>query len=134
MHVFADDAVRLGCGPRDVARHLRVVMCDALGAKTEGRWIVVPRLGRETGPIDRASIEPRRCAGLEPTAAQAEILQRLAEQNSIRFARTSCRVLLLSTMDQAVEECPGCDDDGLSANGTAIAQPNAENPAFGFRR
>ena len=40
VHVLADDAMRLRRGERDVARHLLVVMRDALGAEAERRGIV----------------------------------------------------------------------------------------------
>src|SRR5438128_12417075 len=84
VHVLADDAMRLCCGVGDVTRHLRVVMRDALGAKTERRRIDVARLLLETRPVDAAPVKPRRSTRLQPAAAQAEILQRLAEQYSRR--------------------------------------------------
>ena len=44
MHVFADDAMSLGRGPGDVARHLRIMVRDALGAEAERGGIIVPGL------------------------------------------------------------------------------------------
>ena len=79
MHILADDAMRLFGRERDVAGHLRVVMRDALGAKAEWRWIDVARLHLKARPVDGASIEPRRRAGLQPATAQSKILQRFAE-------------------------------------------------------
>src|SRR5258708_10681434 len=133
MNVLANDAVCLRCSPRDVAGNLRVVMCHSLGAKTEGRGIVVSRLLRETRPIDGAPIEARRRSGLEPASAQAEVLQRLSEQNRIRFPRTSRRILLLSTVNQTIEKGAGCDDHSLGAHGAAVAKANSKNAASGIR-
>src|SRR5258708_32088706 len=134
MNVLANDAVCLRCSPRDVAGNLRVVMCHSLGPKTEGRGIVVSRLLRETRPIDGAPIEARRRSGLEPASAQPEVLQRLSEQNRIRFPRTSRRILLFPTVNQTIEKSPGGDDDSLRADGAAVAQANSENAASGIRR
>ncbi len=89
VHVFADDAMRLRRGARDVARHLRVVMRDALRAKAERRGIDVAGLLGEARPVDAASIEARRSAGFEAASAQAEILQRLAQQDGVGLAGAS---------------------------------------------
>ena len=129
VHVLADDAMRLCRGPGDVARHLRVVMRNALGAKAERRRIDVARLLGKARPVDAASVEARRSSGLEPASAQAELLQSLAQQNGVGFARTSRRVLLLAAVNQAVEKCSGRDDDGRRADRAAVAQANAENAA-----
>src|SRR5260370_23772371 len=47
MHVLANDAMRLFGGERDVARHLRVVMGNAPGAKAEWSRVQVARLPLE---------------------------------------------------------------------------------------
>ena len=71
MHVFADDAMSLGRGPGDVARHLRIMVRDALGAEAERGGIIVPGLQGEFGPVDRAPIEARRGAGFQAASAEA---------------------------------------------------------------
>jgi transcriptional antiterminator Rof (Rho-off) len=109
------------------SRELRVVMRHALGPEAEGRRVGVARLQREARPVDRASIKPRRRSRLQTAAAQAELLQRLAEQNCVRFPGTSGRILLLAAVDQSVEKSAGGDDYSLRADRAAIAQPNAEN-------
>ncbi len=131
VHVFADDAVRLRRGPGDVAGHLRVVVRDALGAEAERRRIDVARLRREARPVDAASIEARRSAGLEAASAQAELLQGFAQQDRVGLARASCGILLLAAVDQSVEERSGGDDDGLRADGAAVAQAECRGRAGG---
>ena len=67
--------MRLFSRERDVARHLRVVMRDAPGAKTERSRIGVAGLFGEFGPVDGASVEAGRGAGFQAASAQAEFLQ-----------------------------------------------------------
>jgi hypothetical protein len=80
----------------------------------------------EARPVDGASVEARRRPGLEPAAAQAELLQVLAKQDGVRFARASGRILLLAAMNQAVEKSAGGDDYSLRAHGAAVAKRDAE--------
>src|SRR6202142_3907319 len=63
MHVLANDAVRLFRRESDVARHLRVVMRYAPGAKAKWSGIGVSRLTFEAGPVDGASVEAGRGSG-----------------------------------------------------------------------
>src|SRR5882724_6109480 len=111
MHVFADDAMRLFGRERDVAGHLRVVMSDALSAEAEGRRIGVAGLRGKLRPVDGASVETRRSAGLQAASAQAELLQRFAEQNGIGLSRAPSRILLFAAVNQAVQKRSGGDDD-----------------------
>src|SRR5579863_7115533 len=127
MHVLADDAVCLRRRVGDVARNLRVVMRDPLGTKAERCGVDVARLFGEARPVDAASIQTRRSAGLEPTAAKAKFFQSLAQQDGGGFAGTPRRILLLAAVDEAIEERSGRDDDGLRADGAAVAKSDAEN-------
>src|ERR1700733_9665934 len=133
MHVLADDALRLGRSPGNVARHLGVVMGYPPRAKTERRWVLIAGLHLEAGPLDGASVKPRRRSRLQAAAAEAELLQGLAEQNCVRLAGASGRILLLAAVNQAVEKRTGCDDDSCRANGASVAQANAKNPTRGLR-
>jgi len=74
MHVFADDALRFRRGPGDVARDLRIMMRDTLGAEAERSGIGIAGLKLELRPVDGAAIEAWRCAGFQSSAAQAELL------------------------------------------------------------
>ncbi len=87
MHVLADDAMRLRRGVGDVARHLR--LRDPAGAEAERRGVGVARLRGETRPVDGAAIQTRRRAGLEAAAAQAQRLQKFAQQHGSRLAAAS---------------------------------------------
>ena len=75
VHVLADDAMRFGRSPGDVARHLRIMMRNALGAEAEWRWVGVSGLFLKPRPVDGAAIESRRSASLQAATAQAEILE-----------------------------------------------------------
>ena len=97
-------------------------MRDASGAKTEGRGIDIAGLHFESRPVDGASVETRRRAGLEAAAAQAKILESFAEQDGGGLAGASGGILLLAAVDQSVEESAGGDDDGLRADGAAVAE------------
>ena len=79
VDVLADDAMGLGRGPGDVAGYLRIVMRYPLGAEAEWSGIFVTWLEREARPVNGASVEARRSAGLEAAAAQAELLESFAE-------------------------------------------------------
>ena len=104
-------------------------MGDAPGAEAEWRGIGITRLNLEARPVYGASIEARGRAGLEAAAAQTELLESFAEEDSIRFARASSGILLLSAMDEAVQERAGGDDDGRGTDGTAIAEADAADDA-----
>ena len=119
--------MRLRRGPRNIAGNLRVVVSDALGAEAERGGINITRLHRESRPVDGAPVKARRSARLEPATAQAEILQRLAQQNGIRLPGTPRRILLLSAVNQSVEKSSGGDDDRLRAHDAAVAKTNPQN-------
>src|ERR1035438_7012292 len=86
MHVLANDTVRLFGSESDVARHLGVVMRYAPGAKAERCGIGISRLKFEARPVDGAPVQAGRRSGLEPASAQAEFLERFAEQDRRRPA------------------------------------------------
>ncbi len=102
MNVLANDAMRFGRGPRDVAGHLGIVVLHPPGTKAEGRGIVVSRLQDEARPIDRAAVEAWRGSGLQAAAAQAEFFQCFPEQNCIRLSGASGGILLLTAVNKAV--------------------------------
>src|SRR6202023_2680713 len=105
VNVLTDDAMRFRRGVGDVARDLRVVVRDTLGTKTERSGINVAGLLCKARPVDGASVEARRRAGLQAASAQTEIFQGLAQQDCVGFAGPSGGVLLFAAVDQAVEEC-----------------------------
>src|SRR5208337_4428393 len=118
---------RLFRGKGDVAGHLRVVMRNAPGTKTERSGIQIARLPLEARPVNGAPVETRRRPGLEPASAQPKLLQRFAQQNRRRLSRTSRRILLFAAVDQPVEKSPGGDDDRTSRDAPPIAQQNTAN-------
>src|SRR5581483_12032568 len=119
----------------DVAGNLRVMVSHAPGAKAERRRIVVSRLHRKSRPVDAAPVEAGRSAGLQAASPQAQSLQSLSQQDGVGFARPPRGILLLTAMDQSVEECSRGDDDRFSSDRAPVAEAHAENAAssFGFR-
>src|SRR5579862_7841052 len=120
MHIFANDAVRLRRGPRDIAGNLRIMMRHSLGPEAERGWVCIARLHREPRPIDAAPVQARRSSGFQPAAAQAQFLQRLPEQDRVWFPGTSGGVLLFAAMNQSVEKGSGGDDDSVRTYSAAI--------------
>src|ERR1035437_9869991 len=99
----------------------------APGAEAEGRGVVVAGLYFKFRPVDTAPVETRRSAGLQAAAAQAERLQRFAQQYRIGLAAAPRGILLLAAVDEPVQKCSGSDDDGLRGDGASIAQLYAKN-------
>src|SRR5207253_6281542 len=112
----------------DVAGYL--LLRDLFGAKAEGRGVGVAGLGLEARPINGASIEARRSAGLEAAATQAEQLERFAQQLRRRLAGAPGGIRLLAAVNEAVEKSSRGDDDCLRAHGAAIAQLDAASDAL----
>ena len=103
---------------------------DALGHERERRRRVVARLHLEPGPIDRAAVEPRRRAGLEPPERKAVAGERLRQAERRLFADAARRDLFVADMDQAVEEGAGRQHDPPRRNAPAVAQHEpADMPA-----
>src|SRR5438477_333755 len=117
--------MRLVGRERDVAGDLRVVMNDAPGAKTEWRRIGVAGLLGELRPVDGAAVKARRGAGLETASAQPEFLQCFAQEHGIRFSRASGRILLLATVNQAVEKRTGGNDDRACGDAATVAEKDS---------
>ena len=130
--VFADDAQRLRRGVGDVAADL--ALGNLAGAEAEGRRLGVAGLLLEARPVDGAAVEARRGSGLEPAAAQAEALERFAEENGRRLAAASGGVLLLAAVDESVEEGSGGDDDGSGEDAASVAELEADDLLAARRR
>src|SRR5438046_208794 len=104
-------------------------MSHPLGSEAEGSGIGVARLKLEARPVDGPAIEARWSAGFETAAAEAEVLQSFAQEHGCRFAGAACGILLLAAVNETVEEGARCDDDGLCADGAAVAEPDATGDA-----
>src|SRR5437016_2864896 len=98
MDIFANDPLRFGRGPGDVARDLRLVVGDPASAKAEGGWIDVAGLYLKTGPVDSAAVQTRRRAGLQAAATQPKLLEGFAEEDGGWLSRASGGILLLTAV------------------------------------
>ena len=95
--------------------------------KLNGVGSGVARLLGELRPVDRPPIEPRRRAGLQPASAQAQLLQRLAQQHRRRLATAAGRIVLLATMDQAIQKCAGGDYNCAGVDHAAVTELDADD-------
>ena len=127
MDVLADNAVSFGRGVGDVAEHLG--LRDATGAEAERGGIGVAGLGLKACEVDGAAIEAGRGSGLEAAVAEAQSFEVFAEEDGGGLAVASGGIGLLATVDEAVEEGSGGDDDGAGADGASVAQAQALDAA-----
>src|SRR5579864_8200363 len=104
-------------------------MRNPLGAETKRGGIGVTGLHLKLRPIDGAAIEAGRGSGLEPASTQTQFLKRFAEKDCRGLAGAACGILLFAAVNQAIEKCSGGDDDGLGADGAAVAQFDSKNSA-----
>ena len=100
-----------GCGGR-----------TGVGFGVAGLWL-------ELGEVDGAGVEARGRAGLEAGAAEAELLERLAEEDGGglvgALVGAAGGALLLAAVDEAVEEGAGGDDGGGGTEFGAVAEDEA---------
>src|SRR5215831_9436263 len=120
MHILADNAMRLCRCESHVTRHL--LLLDLPRTEAERRGVAVAGLHLKTRPVDAASIEPRRCAGLQPATTQSQQLERFTQQLRWRFPAAPSRIGLFATMDQTVQESSSGNDDGVCSHTAPIPQ------------
>ena len=94
-------------------------------------WALRRRAAPQTRPADGAAIEARGRSGLEPAGAESKSSQCLAEQDAGGLSAAARGILLLSAVNQAVEEGTGCDDGGGGEQRAAVAELEAEDAAAG---
>src|SRR5579859_1109858 len=128
MDILGNDAVRLFCSECDVTRHL--LLFDLFGAKAEGCRVGIARLQLKARPVNRAPIEAWGRAGLKAASAQAQQLERFAQQLRGRLTRAPGRISLLAAVNQSVEECSGGDDDSFRAHRASVAQLDSERALY----
>src|SRR5690348_8339446 len=102
VEISPDDPVRCRGGCRDMADNLWRL--DPVGDERERRRRVVAWLNGELGPVDRATIEPRRCTGLEPPKRKTLTGEGLRQAERRPLADPTRRNFLLTDMDQTVEK------------------------------
>ena len=103
---------------------------DPLGQRRERLGRLVAGLHLEPRPVDRAAVEPRRRAGLEPAERKAEPLQRQRQPDRRRLADPAGRRLPLADMDQAAQERAGGQHHGAAGELAAVGQADAGHAAL----
>ncbi len=91
-----------------------------------GRRRLVARGTLTSQPCVRRGGEACR---FETASAQAQFLESFAEEHGVGFSGASGGILLFTAVDQAVEERAGGDDDGLGADGAAVAERDSDDAA-----
>ncbi len=95
----------------------------------EHRHRIVAGLLAERGVVDRAAVDARRRAGLEPTDRERQLAQRLGELLRRRIARAAGRVLRKPDVDLAGEERPGRQHDRRGAELEPALRTHADRAA-----
>src|SRR5262245_31867314 len=80
--------------------------------------------------IDAATIESRRRSGLEPANLETESANRLRKFDRRRLSHSSRRTLVVSFVNQSVEECARCDDKRRAGQTIAAFESKATDPAL----
>ena len=79
--------------------------------------------------VDRAPAKSRRRAGLQPAPLESKRLERFSQVTRRRFAGTAGWPLFAPDVNQAVEECPGRDDQRRAADLGTILESETDDPA-----
>src|SRR5512136_2662900 len=79
---------------------------------------------------NRAAVESRRRAGLEPAHAEAQAIEALAETERGRLADAAGRDLALADMNEPPQEGTGGEDHGAGADAPAIGGDDAADSAM----
>ena len=118
MQVGADDGVGVRRRRGDVAGDLR--RRDPLGQKRERHGWVVAGLHRERRPIDGASVEAGRGAGLEPAKRQPKRIEGPGKAQGRGLVHAAGRDLSLADMDESAQEGTGGQHNGAGRDFLAI--------------
>src|SRR5262249_35653478 len=110
----ADNFVRALVRRGDVAGDLSRMLA-ASPEKGEHRHRLVAGLFLEAGVVDRAAVDARRCAGLEPTNAERPWAQTLRQSIRRRIAGATALVVRESDVNPAAEERTDGEHDGAGA-------------------
>src|SRR5262245_57778618 len=94
VDIVADDAVGRSVCAGDTELDLGIV--DALGQHRKRLWRLVARLHLHRGPVNGATVEPRRRSGLEPPQPKSQSLQGQRQAERRRLPHASRRRLLLA--------------------------------------
>ena len=133
MHILANQPERLLRRMCNVAIDLPQRQRPTLRKrrpKAERRRINISRLLFKLSPVNRPSIQPWRRSRLQSALAQTKPLQTLTQQNTGRLPTAPCRVLLLPTMDQAIQKGSSSNNRRASKDNPPIPQ---FNPAYDLR-
>ena len=129
MEIGTDDRMggrRGGCDP---ALDLRIG--DLRGHHTERFRYRVTMVCQQALPVDRGTIQPWRCTGLQPPEGQVQSRQRLRQPNRRRLPNPPCRGLALANMNDATQKRPGRQHRGAAGYACAIRADHRRQPPVG---
>ena len=107
----ADQLVGAFVGVRDVAADLSRMLATQADIGEHGHRLVAG-LHREARVVDRATVDARRSAGLEPPHPERQLAQACREAIRRRIPRPTARRLFEADVDLAAEERPDRQHDG----------------------
>ncbi len=126
MQIGADQFVDCFVCIGDPARNLR--RRERIGEERKRLRIIVARLKFGLRIVDRAAVEPGRCARLEPPQFEAESLKRTADPCGRPFAGPAAGRLCLARVHDGLQKCAGSENHGTSAIDGIAAHANADHP------
>src|SRR6266481_9066945 len=106
-----------------------LVLFDPRRPERERRRRIVARLHLEFGVVDTAAVQARAGASLQPSDAEAEFRQMLAQTHRGEIARPPRRVILEPDMDQAFEERARGQDHAVGLENLADLRLDAAHAA-----
>ena len=125
IEIVADDLVGLFVGMRNSAGNL----ADLRPLRQEGKHhrIVISRLAVEDIPVDRLPVQPGRRSGFQTSKGQAELRNAFRQQVRGLVTHPSTWALLVTDMDDAMQEGACGQHNRASRDRGTILQPNTCN-------
>src|SRR5688572_29659306 len=87
--------------------------------KRENRLRRISWLDFQGCEVDRVAIEPGRRSGLQAVDRQLQLAQAHRKRHGCRLTRSASLMTLQTDVNQAREECAGCQHDRLAAKSDA---------------
>ena len=119
--------MRARVGVRDPARHLPRMLLGAAQEAEHRHRVQVAGLFLQPAEVDRAAVQPRRCAGLQPALRQLQLLQPRRQADGRRVAGAAGAVVLQADVDAPVQEGAGRQHHGAAAEAQAHLRDSADH-------
>src|SRR5262249_52067337 len=123
VQVAPDHIVHRFGGVPDEALHLTAR--DLLGLERKRHGFGIAGLSLKLAVVDRAAIETRRCASLQPTCIEPDTPHTLCKPDGSRFPGAPRSERFLSNVNKPIQKSPGRQDNRAAFNYRTIGELNA---------